>query len=554
MPETETSPSDTIQRFVGVIVRGRWFILLTTFVVTLVAVAALYRIPNSYTSEATLLVVPQQVPARYVTPTSETNIADALQTMTQDVLSRGRLLELIDQFGLYAKQRQHLAPEETVELMRTNIHIDPIDPTPGRKEISAFKISFVAEKATLAQEVTSKLTSFFIQVNLKTREDQATNTANFLRAQGDAAKDRLTEQEERVRDFKTQYLGELPEQQQGNLAILSGAQLQLQNIDASLDRAQQQRAYLESFLGASQRLASRGVPVSTSAARAETRVVDPIQTLQGDLTTLQAQRTQLLNAHDEKYPEVKAIDREISAKQALLESFKSAKVAAVAPSQASPAASPDKGQSSPPAGQSGKPPAESEEDASIAQVRGQMEANRLEIENLTKDETQQKAVIEQYQKRLNLTPVREQQLAGILRDYELSRTDYLDLLGKEQQSQLAMSMEKQQGGQQFRLVEPPSLPAIPSSPKRVKLGLGGFGAGLFLGLVAAFLKELAGPTFHTTREISQKFGAPLVVGLPVIFTQADGRRRTWRKTFEWLSGSVVALAICAAELYVLQHP
>ena len=57
-----------------------------------------------------------------------------------------------------------------------------------------------------------------------------------------------TTQEEKVRDFKAQYLGELPEQQQGNLAIFNGAQLQLQNLENSLDRSQQQRVYIESLI------------------------------------------------------------------------------------------------------------------------------------------------------------------------------------------------------------------------------------------------------------------------------------------------------------------
>ena len=174
----------------GIVARGRWWILLTATVVSLTTVAVLYRLPNRYTSQATLVVVPQQVPARYVTPTTETNIADALQAMTQDVLSRARLLELIDEFGLYAKERQRLAPEEVLELMRKYIDIEPVAPPPGSKikDINSFNISFVAEKAALAQQVTSKLTSFFIQANLKTREDQATNTTNFLQAQLDTAK------------------------------------------------------------------------------------------------------------------------------------------------------------------------------------------------------------------------------------------------------------------------------------------------------------------------------------------------------------------------------
>src|ERR1700728_1476876 len=204
MPETESSPSDTLQRVAGIVARGRWWILSTAAVVSMATVVVLYDLPNRYTSEATLVVVPQQVPARYVTPTTETNIGDALQAMMQDVLSRARLLELIDEFGLYAKERQRLAPEEVLELMRKYIDIEPAASAPGHKgnDINSFKISFVAEKAALAQQVTSKLTSFFIQANLKTREDQATNTTNFLQAQLENAKNTLTVQEAKLRDFK----------------------------------------------------------------------------------------------------------------------------------------------------------------------------------------------------------------------------------------------------------------------------------------------------------------------------------------------------------------
>jgi succinoglycan biosynthesis transport protein ExoP len=515
--------------------------LVTGAVVTVATVAALYQIPNRYTSEATLLVVPQQVPSRYVTPTTETNIADALQAMTQDVLSRARLLELIDEFGLYAKERQRLAPEEVLELMRSYIGIEPVNPSSGRRDINAFKISFVAEKAALAQQVTSKLTSFFIQANLKTREDQATNTTNFLQAQLENAKNKLTVQEEKVRDFKAQYLGELPEQQQGNLAIFNGAQLQLQNLENSLDRAQQQRVYLESLISGYQRLAARGGAVPGAPGPEAARPPSPLQVAQNDLDRLQLQREKLLNIYKASYPDVRAIDREIATTQAVVERLRASENSQAANKHDAALTQPAK-------------PEAPEEDSSIAQLKSQLEANKLDIENIMKYEVQQKAVISQYQNRLNLTPVREQQLASILRDYELSKQDYADLLGKEQQSQLATSLEKQQGGQQFRLVEPPSLPDLPSSPQRIKSSLMGVGAGLLLGLIAAFLMEMARPTFHTTKEVSHRFGAPLVIGLPVVFTQAEKRRRSWKKTFEVMGGSVLALAICVAEFYVLRHP
>jgi polysaccharide chain length determinant protein (PEP-CTERM system associated) len=536
MPETESSPSETLARALGVVTRRRWLILSSAVATALTTVAVVYQLPNRYTSEATLLVVQQQVPLRYVTPTTTTDVADALQAMTQEVLSRTQLLELIDQFGLFTKERLRLAPEELIALMRKYIEIHPLDPTVGHKEFSAFKISFTADKAILAQDVTSRLTSLFIQANLKTREDQATNTTSFLQEHLDAAKKKLTEQEERKRDFKMQYLGELPEQEQGNLAILGGAQLQLQNIAASLDRAQQQRVYLDSLLGGYRRVASRGAPLRSDGSR----TVTPLESAQGDLDRLQSERAKLVRDYKPIHPDVVSIEREIAAKQAQVESLKTMKALQPASPDVTPTAA--------------VTPGGAEEEGSIAQVKSQLESNRLEIENLSKDEKRLKEVISQYQNRLNITPVREQQLAEILRDYELSKQDYSDLLGKEQQSQLAMSLEKHQGGQQFRLVDPPSRPALPSSPNRLKVSLGGVGGGVLLGLALAFLTEFRNLSFHSEKEVKERLSPPLLVVLPLLFTSAEQRRRNWKKTFEWFSGTILAAAVFIAEFYVYRHP
>ena len=145
-------------------------------------------------------------------PTTTTDMSSALQAMTgRGALSRNRLRQIIDEFDLYPREKQRFAPEELIGLMKRNIGIQPLEPGPQPKDFSAFKISFVSDNPYLAQQVTSRLTSLFIQENLKTRENQATNTTNFLSTELESAQTRLTEQEHRLRDFKMSYLGELPE-------------------------------------------------------------------------------------------------------------------------------------------------------------------------------------------------------------------------------------------------------------------------------------------------------------------------------------------------------
>jgi polysaccharide biosynthesis transport protein len=533
MPETESNLTETLEPVLRIL-KKRWLpILGMASVIVLLTVGALSLIPNHYSSEATLLVVQQQVPERYVTPTTSTGIAEALQAMTQQVLSRTRLLAIIEEFHLYAKEQRRLAPEQIVEIMRRRIDINPLT-SPERKDFSAFKIAFTAEDPHTAQEVTSRLTSLFIQENLRTREDQATNTASFLRSELETTKNKLAEQETRLRDFKMQHLGDLPEQQSGNLAILTGLQSQLQNTVSSLGRAQQQKVYLESLLNGYRSFSARGVALPTSAGGG--RSASPLETARIELAKLESDRAELLGSYTPQHPEVLKVERAIEERHHLIDSLK-AKAASKGDDEKTTTSATTSG----------------DDDISSAQVKSQLEANRLEIENLLKDQRQFEAQIAEYQRRINSTPIREQQLAAVVRDYDLLKQSYADLLSKEQQSQLAASLEKQQEGQHFRVVDPPSLPVVPSKPKRMPISLGGAAAGLMIGFGIAFLLELKKNALHTESEAKKRLGVALVFEIPLLLTSAEKRSRFWKQAFELAAGSLLLLVICAAQYYVYRH-
>jgi len=512
LAEPEADLSESLTRILQTIARRRWWVLLPASVMIFSILLVLSLLPNRYTSEATLLVVQQQVPQRYVLPTTTTDIREALQATTQEVLSRTRLLQIIEEFGLYTTERKRLSPEGLLELMRHDIGIEPIEgqsAQSAQKDVNSFKISFISNNPQLAQEVTSKLTSLFIEQNLVTREHQATTTTNFLQEQLEATKNKLSEAEEQVRSFKMQNLGELPEQQQGNLAILNGLQSQLQNTTSSLSRAQEQREYLKSL----------------SAYRA--------LTIEGDLARLKTERATLLGRYTSQYPAVVKVNEKIAQTEGLLMALRD-----------SPSPGTSKAQSGPLSSMG------TDQDPSAAlQLKSQLEANRLEIENLSREEEKLKTGIEQYQKRLNQTPVREQQLAGVLRNYDQLKQDYADLLNKETQSRLSADLEKRQEGQQFRMVDQPSLPTVPSSPKRVMISLGGAAAGVLLGLALAFFVDSKDHSFRSEKDLNQRFPLPLVVGVPFLFTNTEKRSLTWNRTFEIVGGACLLLAVFAAEFY-----
>jgi succinoglycan biosynthesis transport protein ExoP len=549
LPEVEEDGgldlNESAAKLARFLIRRRWWILLPFCCISAATVAFLLMLPNLYTSTATLLVVEQQVPQRYVVPNSETDVTSALEAMKQEVLSRTQLLRMINDSGLYPKQRKRLAPEELIALMLSNIEVVPVNGNPqanNNKGLDAFRISFTTENAVLAQQVTNNLTSLFINEYLRAGTEQATNTTNFLHQQVEEKGKLLAVQEEKLRDFKLQHVGELPEQQQGNLGILTGLQAQLTGTMASLDRAQQQRALLQAQLEATPRhrpAPETGTFAPAPGTPAPTKVA-PLEAAQNELTLLENARSALLSkGYTSQHPDVARNQHDIDR---TLETLR--RLRAAAPATEGKASS--AGQ--PPAAKPAAP--DFTEDPAVTQLRSSLEANRVEIENLTNNEKRLKASIDQYEGRLNQTPVREQQQAGILRDTEVLRQQYSELQKKEQESQLATNLEKQQGGQQFRLIDPASLPAVPSSPKRVKMSFGGTAVGLALGFSLALLMEMRDTSFHTEKDLAEHLAPPFVIGVPFLPTRTEEHQRKWRNMFEWAAVLAMLLVVAGAEFFV----
>ena len=126
----------------------------------------------------------------------------------------------------------------------------------------------------------------------------------------------------------------------------------------------------------------------------------------------------------------------------------------------------------------------------IMQVQSQLKANQLEIANIQQHEKDLESQIKGYQARLNVTPETEQELTAISRGYEESKTNYDSLLQKQMQSQLATSLEQRQQGEQFRILDPPSLPRKATVPNYLWFSLADWLPGLSSGWASTALLEM----------------------------------------------------------------
>jgi polysaccharide chain length determinant protein (PEP-CTERM system associated) len=527
--QQEVSLEQSLNKLLQMAIKRRWWIIIPASTVALVACMVSMLLPSRYESTATIFVKSQQVPEHFVTPNTTIDAREALLSMTDAIISEAQLVRIINEYSLYPEQRKTLTPEQLVGVMRHNIKIEPLKKLGEPDDPNTFTISFAGPDPHKAQEVATRLTNLFIEESDKSREKQSEGTTNFFSGELDAAAADLKKQEARVREFKVQYLGELPEQQEGNLAVLSSLHTELQNTTATLARAREQQVYLQSLLAQYESMTPNEVvsPGSTG--------VNPQDTIRAELTRLRNERSDLLARYTPEYPDVVKINEQIKETEALL-----------AASASAPKATKDDGDTS-------KPAVPAENNAATAQVRSQLEANRLEIQNASEDVKQIQARIADYQSRLNLTPVREEQLAELLRDYNQSKLRYDDLESKKSQSELATSLVIRQQGQRFNIIDPPSLPTKPSNSEQLKISLGGLLLGIAVGAALAFLVDTRDHSIRDEQELRSVFSFPLLLGVPMLLSKADERRRSQREVLEWLVGTVLCLLICATEFYVIHR-
>lgn len=511
----QEQPSRTLEDYWAIFMRRRWWLILPMFLTWALILGGSRFIPPKFRSETVIIVGQQRGPEQYVVPNFSTDVQERLQSMTQQILSRTRLEGIIRKFGLYGQSQGSENSDAAVERMRQDIKLDVI-PSAGRPwELSAFKVSYSAPHPALAQQVTSELTSLFIAENLSSWQRSSENTIEFLDAELRAARQNLDQQDERLQEFKSKYTGELPEQLQSNVQTLSALQTRLQMAQEAVDEANQQEMYLESMQSPGLQGGDAGSPISVDA----------------ELRKLQAEYADLSSRYTSSHPDV----RRVKARIAFLEKLQQEPAADAGPAKA------------------GKKDARADSSTvrggRVASMDGQSRSNRFKITHREQDVKRLERQIEDYQRRLNIMPLREQELAVITRDHDQARTNYESLMAKKNQSEIATNLEKSRQGEMFRIIDPPNLPQKPFWPDRFKFSLLGLALGMVLAAGITALAETLDARIYREDELREMVRLPILSGIPVLHTGREQTKERRFQRFEAIAASFLLTLISAMTLF-----
>jgi uncharacterized protein involved in exopolysaccharide biosynthesis len=550
--------------------RRRPVILIVATVLFAVSLLAAMLWPPTYRSSATILIEEQAIPSELVRSTVTSYAAQRIHIISQRVMTRANLMQVVDKYNLYTDRRRKETTEEILERMRKDISLqminaDVVDPRSGQasKATIAFMLAYESEDARLAQKVTNELTTLYLSENLKTRADKAAETTSFLSAESVRLGQYIADLETKLANFKKKNADRLPGSSQLNAQLIDRTERELNDIDSKLLLLEDRKVYLEGML-------TQISPMGSSGGKDSEQIQDPITRLKmlrseyinfsaryspdhPDVTRLKhqiaelekqtgyvdssgAQATELsrlreeLSAARQKYsdehPDVIRLANAVAAQEKV---FKQRSV--TKPEMLLMQANP--------------------ENPAYITMKAQIEAAKTETVSLNARQNELKAKLADYERRMIQTPEVEREYLTLMRDYDNSVRKYQDIKAKQLEAEVGQELEKERKGERFSLIDPPQLPEEPIKPNRPGIIILGFLLSMAGSFGYAFVAESMDGSVRSVRGVTAILDTPPLSVIPYMNNSEDLVRvqKTKKIAATAFAGGLVLLIVLAHFLW-----
>ena len=535
----------------AIFLKRKKFFIIPFGVLFILATAIAFLLPAIYESKTTILIEDQQIPPEFVRSTV-TGFADQrIQSLTQQILSRTKLWEIIQQFQLYSEMQEKYTREEILEKMRDDIQLETISAEvgaggqkqarPGQSAITiAFSISYRGKNPETVQKVAGTLASLYLEQNLKIREAQAKTTTQFLEAESKELRERIQAIGAKITAFKKEHEGNQPELQGFNQAQAVRLDQETKQIDNQIRADEDRRVYLEGQLAT----VKPEAPVTSSGER----VTDP----QTRLRTLQIQLADLQSKFSDDYPDIRKTKREMAELEKLEKSQsggssqKQEKLAQLKAELAEKqgkysAEHPDIRKLKNEIARLEQQPDKSAPSKAVnvpdnpayINLTTQIETTKNEIASLQRQREALKDKLTMFNQRLEQAPRLEQEYFALQRDYTNSTAKYQEVMNKIMEARISEGMEEHQKGEKFTLIDPASYPQKPVKPNRWLIVLAGFVLSMGAGVGAVALAEQMDHSLNNADELASFTGFPVLGSITRIGITEDVIAHRRKRRFIW---------------------
>jgi len=495
-------------------------ILIPALLAPLVGYLVSYAFPPKYMAQSMVLIEGQKVPESMVQPVVLEDLTARVSTLTNQVLAESKLRPIVEKVSPGKTPAQVGA---MIDEIRLNMAVEPVPSDllaigagkgakKGTSPFPGFNVKFTASNARLAQQICNELTDLLVKEYANQINDAASGTSEVLNRGIEDAKNNLDGMDAKLAEFKKQYVGQLPGDEDSNLKILTGLNSQLESNTQTLNRAQQDKAYTESMLA--QQIG--GWKQSQNSTNPET--------LQKQLSDLQTQLLQLKSKYTDDHPDVIKTKADIDGVKKKLADLNKASESTDDTTEKASASEP----------------------ADIRQLRLQLHQYGDLITAATRDQKRLQQEIAAYQGRISLSPAIEEQYKALTRDYDNAQKTYEELLAKKSSADLTVKMNNQSVGERMVPLIAADLPDAPSFPNRWIFALGGLAGGLALGAGISLLLEMRDNSIRNERDAEAVMELPTLIAVPWVgvagVEPANGKYKFWRRKKALSDGSAAVQA------------
>ncbi|MEE4602610.1 MAG: Wzz/FepE/Etk N-terminal domain-containing protein, partial [Desulfobacteraceae bacterium] len=157
---------------IDLVIKRRWIVLIPFALAMIVGIYLSITLPKIYEASTLILIQPQRVPQNYVQSIVESDPSERISTLSQQVLSRTNLENIISEFKLFTDpDSSPMYMEDKVNNLRKRISVNVS--SDRRRGTDSFSLTFQGKNPQTVMRVTNALASYFIDENLRVREAQA---------------------------------------------------------------------------------------------------------------------------------------------------------------------------------------------------------------------------------------------------------------------------------------------------------------------------------------------------------------------------------------------
>lgn len=530
--------------YIDIVRRHRSWILGPAFLGLVIGVVVAFLWTDSYIAKGTIRVAPPQIPSRLVPVNVNEEMAQRVNAIQQEIITRASLKNLIQTYNLYPDDRKRLPDEDVIEKMRRAIGISPLQSLSrggSNQQYYVFSVSFIYSDRKLAQKVCADLIDRFTKQSTESRLNQSRQTTIFLSDQYEAAKRDLDEIDAKIAVFKSKYYGELPEQEQMIVSRISSMEASLQATASQLSRAQQDKIQLETQLRELREQATvLAQPVTESAAGAAPALRSPrLIEVERELERARGQLNLMRESYTDSHPDVQRLLAYIQSKERQREELLREAHAAAAASTA-------------PAARSGIPAANvaklREVNSAIVRVQTALQAKDMEIEELNRQINDGKARLKITQGKLESGPTVSQEYLQLIRDRELAARRYEDMSRKLQDSTMATEIVTRGQGETMEVLDSPVIPDEPIAPNRPFIISIGLVVGAALGISLASFREIKDTSLKNLKDVRAYTRLTVLGSIPLLENDFIVRRRRRISWAAWASAILLGILLMAGSV------